>query len=71
MAKNLAESFALISGSAVEEWMLWDGWQLWVGCNACLRHGAKSSCWGRAACHGFFRACGCRECAKLGTTEWQ
>lgn len=48
------------------EWARWAGWYLWVGCDECtcdpLTAGPQAVCWGKTACHGITRGCGCEAC---------
>lgn len=50
--------------TAIEPWMLWDGWGMSVGCEKCILYGRRASCYGRTQCHGFKNGCTCRECEK-------
>jgi len=59
MAKELAERH----GAEVQDWMLWDGWHSWVGCENCNEGGQAASCWGYQGCHGHENGCGCFGCA--------
>ncbi|ADQ41548.1 hypothetical protein Calkr_2080 [Caldicellulosiruptor acetigenus I77R1B] len=52
------------SVTTVEDWMLWDGWGMSVGCEKCILYGRKAPCYGKAQCHGFKNGCTCRECEK-------
>lgn len=56
---------------AVEDWMLWDGWGMSVGCEQCILHGRKAKCWGKTQCHGFNFGCTCKICSKkyVGKTK--
>lgn len=59
-----AVEFAMLANrGGVQDWMLWDGWLLHVGCGLCAG-GADAGCWGRADCHGYGNDCGCRDCAE-------
>jgi hypothetical protein len=58
----LAKEFIEHLGESVEEWMLWEGWTDWVGCESCYDGGRDAICWGKAACHGFENGCGCAAC---------
>lgn len=46
----------------IEDWMLWEGWTEYVGCEKCALHGKDAPCWGVAGCHGFYDGCGCESC---------
>lgn len=48
----------------VEDWMLWDGWGMSIGCEQCILYGRKAQCWGKTTCHGFNFGCTCKKCSK-------
>lgn len=58
-----ATEFARLAGVEVEEWMIWGGWVLHVGCEICADQGRDAPCWGRKDEHGYENGCGCSECA--------
>lgn len=62
--RKQAQELASMWGTEVEEWMLWDGWENWVGCEWCREGGPDAECWGFAGCHGYERGCGCRYCVE-------
>lgn len=46
--RKQAQELANMWGTEVEEWMLWDGWESWVGCEWCSENGPAADCWGFA-----------------------
>ncbi len=65
----MAKEFAEWHGVEVQEWMLWDGWHLWVGCEVCAEEGEDAPCWGYQGCHGHKNGCGCFGCAVTNIEE--
>ena len=69
-ALERAVPFAQLSNRAgVQQWMLWDGWCLHVGCDVCADHGPAAPCWGHSGCHGWIEGCGCTRCATRQVRE--
>lgn len=69
MDKSTAQSFADYHGTDVEDWMLWEGWDEYIGCDLCDSDGPEAPCWGMAQCHGYMNGCGCRECTQREQEE--
>lgn len=65
MAADIANAW----GGAIEDWMLWKGWETWVGCERCVEGGPLAVCWGMPSCHGYEWGCGCIDCAKQEKQE--
>jgi hypothetical protein len=59
-----AKRFAKKFGKYVEDWMLWDGWTNYIGCDECNTKGPKAPCWGVKGCHGYYNGCCCKNCVK-------
>ena len=62
--REKAEEMARYHNRKVEPWMLWTGWEVWIGCSNCQEGGPLAGCWGKAGCHGFWEGCGCYLCAQ-------
>jgi len=59
-----AKEYADEHGTEVEEWMVWEGWKLHIGCEDCNEGGPSAHCWGYIGCHGYYKGCGCEDCAR-------
>lgn len=68
-ALEQARDFAHLAGAQVEEWMVWVGWCLHVGCDTCAEQGHAAECWGTKGCHGYLNGCGCTDCAAQQTRD--
>jgi hypothetical protein len=66
---SIAKTFAERHGLKVEDWMEWDGWTEYVGCNICDELGPDAECWGYTGCHGYINGCGCKDCAEIDQHE--
>lgn len=58
----MARRFSKEVGEPIEDWMLSPNWYYGIGCINCV-HGRHAPCWGYDGCHGFYKGCGCRQCA--------
>jgi len=61
-AKQFVEDCEDSRVKMIEDWMLWDGWGEWIGCERCAIHGMYADCWGKTGCHGYYEGCGCTSC---------
>lgn len=60
-----AKEFADLHGVEIQHWMLWGGWDYWVGCDVCKEMGKSAPCWGLNRCHGYENGCGCKDCSMV------